>query len=134
MDTDPLSYTLASDSGEPISWIVSRSDLMIGLGTSEWSLGSRDAGQALTASIVHASNQSEDGVEYIMPAKVGNMVVYVRRGNRELGSIAYDFAQDAYNSISLTTMNPEILGDGAKVMFNQLSPRNNVWVVRSHTA
>lgn len=131
MDTDPLSYTLASDSGEPISWIVSRSDLMIGLGTSEWSLGSRDAGQALTASIVHASNQSEDGVEYIMPAKVGNMVVYIRRGNREIGSISYDFAQDSYNSISLTTMNPEILGDGAKVMFNQLSPRNNVWVVRS---
>lgn len=131
LDTDPLSYTFASDSGEPVSWIVSRSDLMIGLGNSEWSLGSRDAGQALTASIVHASNQSEDGVEYLMPARVGNMVVYVRRGNREIGSIIYDFAQDAYNSTSLTTMNPEILGEGAKAMFNQLSPRNNVWVVRS---
>lgn len=130
LDTDPLSYTLASDSGEPISWIVSRSDLMIGLGTSEWSLGSRDSSQALTASIVHASNQSEDGVEYIMPAKIGNMVAYIRRGNREIGSISYDFAQDSYNSVSLTTMNPEILGDGAKAMFNQLSPRNNLWVVR----
>lgn len=130
LDTDPLSYTLASDSGEAISWIVSRSDLMIGLGTSEWSLGSRDAGQSITASIVHASNQSDDGVEFIMPARVANMVVYVRRGNREIGSIAYDFAQDSYNSLSITTMNPEILGTGVKTMFNQLSPRNNVWIVR----
>ena len=130
LDTDPLAYTLASDDGEPISWLVSRSDLMIGLGSSEWSLGSRDAGQALTQSIVKASDQSNDGVEYIMPAKVGNMVFYVRRGNREIGSITYDFASDAYNSISLTTMNPEILGPGAVNIFNQLSPRNNVYVVR----
>lgn len=130
LDTDPLAYTLASDDGEPISWLVSRSDLMIGLGSSEWSLGSRDAGQALTQSIVKASDQSNDGVEYIMPAKVGNMVFYVRRGNREIGSITYDFASDAYNSISLTTMNPEILGPGAVNIFNQLSPRNNVYAVR----
>lgn len=130
LDTDPLSYTLASDSGEPISWLVSREDLMIGLGNSEWSLGSRDAGQALTASIVKASEQSSDGVEYVMPAKVGNMVFYVRRGGREIGSIVYDFASDAYNSMSLTTMNPEILGGGVRCMFNRLSPRNDVFALR----
>lgn len=130
LDTDPLSYTLASDDGEPVSWLVSRQDLMIGLGTSEWSLGSRDAGQALTASIVHAANQSEDGVEYIMPTKAGGMVIYVRRGNREVGSISYDFASDSYNSISLTTMNPEIIGDGFVTIFNQLSPRNQIFAVR----
>jgi len=130
LDTDPLAYTLASDDGDPISWIVSKSDLMIGLGSSEWSLGSREAGKSLTASIVQASNQSEDGVEYIMPAKAGNMVIFVRRGNCELGSIAYDFASDAYNSISLTTMNPEILGGGVKNIFNQLSPKNMIFAVR----
>ena len=130
LDTDPLSYTLASDSGEPISWLVSREDLMIGLGNSEWSLGSRDAGQALTASIVKASEQSSDGVEYVMPAKVGNMVFYVRRGGREIGSIVYDFATDAYNSMSLTTMNPDILGGGVKCVFNRLSPRNDVFALR----
>lgn len=131
LDTDPLSYTLASDDGEPISWLISKSDLMIGKGGSEWSLGSRDAGQALTASIVKASNQSEDGVEYIMPAKAANMVIYVRRGNMELGSIAYDFASDSYNSISLTTLCPEILGDGINTIFNQLSPRNYIWAIRN---
>ena len=131
LDTDPLSYTLASDDGEPICWLVSKSDLMIGLGNSEWSLGSRDATQSLSAKIVQASNQSQDGVEYIMPAKAANMVVYVRRGNRELGCISYDFASDAYNSISLTTMCPEILGDGVKELFNQLSPRNCIWALRN---
>ncbi len=103
---------------------------MIGLGSSEWSLGSRDASQSLTSSIVRASNQSEDGVEYIMPAKAGNMVIYVRRGNLELGSITYDFASDAYNSISLTTMNPQILGDGVVNIFNQLSPQNRIYALR----
>ena len=131
LDTDPLAYSLASDDGEPISWIVSKSDLMIGLGSSEWSLGSRDASQSLTAKIVKASNQSQDGVEYIMPAKAANMVIYVRRGDRELGSISYDFASDAYNSISLTTMCPEILDSGVKTLFNQLSPRNYIWVLRN---
>ena len=130
LDTDPLAYTLASDDGEPISWIVSKNDLMIGLGSAEWSLGSRDASQSLTSSIIRASNQSEDGVEYAMPAKADNMVIYVRRGGRELGSITYDFASDAYNSISLTTLCPEILGDGVKAIFNQLSPKNRIWAVR----
>ena len=130
LDSDPLSYTLASDDGEPISWLISRQDLMIGMGSSEWSLGSRDAGQALTASIVHAANQSEDGVEYIMPTKAGGMVIYVRRGNREVGSISYDFASDAYNSICLTTMNPQIMGKGFKCIFNQLSPRNQIFALR----
>ena len=130
LETDPLSYNLASDDGEPISWLVSREDLMIGLGSSEWSLGSRESGEALTQSIVKASDQSSDGVEYIMPVKVGGMVVYVRRGNREIASMSYDFANDSYNSISLTTMNPEILGGGAVNIFNQLSPRNNLFVLR----
>nr|DAR29694.1 MAG TPA: stabilization protein [Caudoviricetes sp.] len=131
LDTDPLAYTLASDDGEPVSWLVSRSDLMVGMGSSEWSFGSRDAGQALTASIVHASNQSEDGVEYVMPTKAGGMVIYVRRGNRELGAISYDFASDSYNSVSLTTMNPEIMGDGVSCVFNQLSPRNRIFAIRN---
>ena len=130
LDTDALSFTLATDSGEPVSWLVSKSDLMIGLGNCEWSLGSRDAGQALTSSLVHASEQSADGVEYIMPTKAGNMVIYVRRGGMELGSITYDFATDAYNSISLTTMNPKILGDGVLDIFNQLSPNNKIYIVR----
>lgn len=131
LDTDPLSYTLACDDGEPISWLVSREDLMIGLGSAEWSLGSRDAGQSLTSSIVKASEQSSDGVEYTMPAKVGGMVFYLRRGGRELGSISYDFASDSYNSISLTTINPEILGGGIKCVFNRLSPRNDVFALRT---
>lgn len=131
LDTDPLSYTLASDDGEPISWLVSRQDLMIGLGNCEWSLGSRDAGQALTASIVQASSQSDDGAEYIMPARAGGMVVYVRRGARELGAISYDFASDSYNSMSLTTMHPEILGGGVKCIFNQLSPSNKIYALRN---
>lgn len=129
LDTDPLAYTLASDDGESISWLVSRSDLMIGLGNSEWSLGSREQGKALTASIVQASNQSDDGVEYIMPTKAGGMVIFVRRGERELASISYDFASDNYNAISLSTMHPELLDGGVVNIFNQLSPNNKIYVV-----
>lgn len=129
LDTDPLSYTLASDDGEPISWLVSRSDLMVGMGSSEWSFGSRDNSQALTSSIVHAASQSDDGVEYVMPAKVGGMVVFVRRGNRELASISYDFANDGYNAVSLCTMNPDILEGGVVSIFNQLSPTNKIYCV-----
>ena len=129
LDTDPLAYTLASDDGEPISWLVSRSDLMVGMGSSEWSFGSRDATQALTASIVHASSQSDDGAEYVMPAKAGGMVVFVRRGNMALAGISYDFASDAYNAISLTTMNPDLLASGVVCIFNQLSPDNKIYAV-----
>ena len=129
MDTDPLSYTLASDDGEPISWIISRQDLMIGIGSSEWSLGSRDAGQALTASIIQASCQSDDGAEYIMPTKAGGMVIFVRRGGIELASLAYDFANDGYNATSLSTMHPELLKSGVQTIFNQLSPSNKIYAV-----
>ena len=129
LDTDPLAYTLATDDGEPIAWLVSKSDIMIGTGNSEWSLGSRDAGQALTADIVSAKNQSADGVEYIQPAQCENMVVYVRRGGIELSSIAYDFANDSYASTSLSTMNPELLGNGIIQVFNQLAPKNRIWAI-----
>ena len=129
LDTDPLAYTLATDDGEPIAWLVSKSDIMIGTGNSEWSLGSRDAGQALTADIVSAKNQSADGVEYIQPAQCENMVVYARRGGIELSSIAYDFANDSYASTSLSTMNPELLGNGIIQVFNQLAPKNRIWAI-----
>lgn len=129
LDTDSLAYTLATDDGEPIAWLVSKSDIMIGTANSEWSLGSRDAGQALTAEIVSAKNQSADGVEYIQPAQCENMVVYVRRGGIELSSIAYDFANDSYASNSLSIMNPELLSKGVIQIFNQLTPRNRIWAI-----
>ena len=129
LETDPLAYTLATDDGEPISWLVSKSDLMIGLGNSEWSLGSRTSDKPLSASIVQASNQSADGVEYIMPAQCDNMVVFVRRGGTELTTINYDFASDNYASQSLSTMCPDLMNDGIKTIFNQLSPYNRIWAI-----
>ena len=129
LETDPLAYTLATDDGEPISWLVSKQDLMIGLGNSEWSLGSRSADKPLSASIVNASNQSADGVEYVMPAQCDNMVVFVRRGGTELTTISYDFASDNYASQSLSTMCPNLMQDGIKTVFNQLSPYNRIWAI-----
>ncbi len=130
--TDPLAYTLATDDGEPIAWLCSKQDIMIGSGNSEWSLGSRSADQALSADIVSAVKQSADGAEYVMPAQCENMVVFVRRGGTELASIVYDFATDSYDSTSLSTMCPELLESGCKQVFNQLSPHNQIWAITNN--
>lgn len=131
LETDPLAYTLAADEGEPICWINSADDLMIGTASQEWSLGSRDSSQSLSASIVAAKKQSEDGSEYLMPARAGGMLIYVKRGFLGLESIQYDFASDSYGSISLVTMHPDILKTGVKCVFNQLSPQNRIYCVKN---
>nr|DAL85802.1 MAG TPA: stabilization protein [Caudoviricetes sp.] len=130
METDPLSYTLAANEGEPICWLFSVDDLMIGTASQEWSLGSRDSSQSLSLSIVKANNQSEDGAEYIMPARAGGMLIYVKRGFIGLEAIQYDFASDSYGSISLVTMHPHILKSGVRCVFNQLTPQNRIYCVR----
>lgn len=130
LETDPLSFTLAANEGEPICWIQSIDDLMIGTYSSEWSLGSREAGKALSLSIMQAKIQSADGAEYLMPAQAGGMVMYVKRGFLSLEAIQYDFASDSYGSQSLTTMNPEILKGGVRHIFNQLTPQNRIYCVR----
>lgn len=130
LETDPLSFTLAANEGEPICWITSVDDLMIGTSSEEWSLGSRDSSQSLSASIVQAKRQSVDGSEYIMPAQAGGMLIYVKRGYLGLEAIRYDFASDSYGSNSLTTMHPDILKTGVKCVFNQLTPQNRIYCVR----
>lgn len=130
LDTDPLSFTLAANEGEPICWITSVDDLMIGTSSEEWSLGSRDSSQSLSASIVQAKRQSVDGSEYIMPAQAGGMLIYVKRGFLGLEAIRYDFASDSYGSNSLTTMHPDILKTGVRCVFNQLTPQNRIYCVR----
>lgn len=130
LETDPLSFTLAANEGEPICWITSVDDLMIGTSSEEWSLGSRDSSQSLSASIVQAKRQSVDGSEYIMPTQAGGMLIYVKRGYLGLEAIRYDFASDSYGSNSLTTMHPDILKTGVKCVFNQLTPQNRIYCVR----
>jgi hypothetical protein len=64
-----------------------------------------------------------------MPAQCDNMVVFVRRGGTELTTINYDFASDNYASQSLSTMCPDLMSDGVKTIFNQLSPYNRIWAI-----
>lgn len=129
-DDDAIEAALATSQANRVLWAVSdRRGLVIGTSGGEWILtASQEA--ALSPKNISFEAQSTCGSEpNIPPLATGNALLFVQRGGRVVRDLAYNYADDRYQSTDLSILARHILSDSPVVAWAwQQEPHGVVWM------
>ena len=127
---DAVQFTLAASEGNRINWMYSQSQLLIGTSGDEWTIGSADSSQALSATNVQASRQSSYGSKYMRAALVNDVLLFVQRNGRKVRELVYELNKDGWVAPDLTLLAEHITnGEIVEVAYQQ-QPDAVLWCVR----
>lgn len=127
---DGLQFTLAASEGNRINWMYSQSQLLIGTSGDEWTIGSADSAQALSATNVQASRQSSYGSKYMRAALVNDVLLFVQRNGRKVRELVYELNKDGWVAPDLTLLAEHITNGEIVDLAYQQQPDAVLWCVR----
>jgi hypothetical protein len=124
------SFTLASSEGNRINWLYSQSKLLVGTSGDEWTIGSADTAQALSATNVEARKQSSYGSKYMRASLVNDVLLFVQRNGRKVRELVYEFNKDGWVAPDLTLLAEHITSGEIVDIAYQQQPDAVLWCVR----
>lgn len=127
-DDSSLSYQVASDQVNIISWLKSAKSMVVGTTNAEFRLGSAEDG-ALTPGTVTVSRESRHGTANVEPEYMGNAVVYAQRAGIKLREMLFDFQSDSFASNDLTLFGDHLTRGKIKQLAFQQEPDTVCWIV-----
>lgn len=128
--SDAVQFTLAASEGNRINWMYSQSQLLIGTSGDEWTIGSADSTQALSATNVQANRQSSYGSKYMKAALVNDVLLFVQRNGRKVRELVYELNKDGWVAPDLTLLAEHITsGEIVEVAYQQ-QPDAVLWCAR----
>ena len=86
-DDETIAYNIAANQADPIRWITSGSDLVIGTLSQEFAAYGGGLGDPITPSNTRIVPQSGEGSNGVQPAKVGIETLFVNRAGRKVFSL-----------------------------------------------
>lgn len=102
-DTAALSLTMATTTQNPISWLLSRGEvIMLGTSDAEWTIASSTP-SSITPTTARISNHGNIGSAPIPALRATDRVLYCERGAGRIYEYAYSYEAAAYHSRDLTT-------------------------------
>lgn len=129
-DTSPIVFSLSSDTRNTINWLIPEKQLIIGTDSSEWTIGTRSNDKVLSGSNVTARRHSQHGSDRFIPARAGDMTLFIESGGIRLRTLKLSFQDDGYISDDLNLMATQIT---ETKRLNELaytrSPDKLVWVL-----
>jgi len=131
---DAISFTLSASEGNRINWMYSQSKLLVGTSGDEWTIGSSDAAQSISASNVQANRQSSYGSKYMRAAMVNDVLLFIQRNGRKVRELVYSLNKDGWVAPDLTLLAEHItIGQITDVAYQQ-QPDAILWCVRGDGA
>jgi hypothetical protein len=132
LDTDGLSFTLASDRVNAIQWVIAHGELMVGTFGEEWRVTPGGAANTITPTAIDAKVKSNIGSIDVKPLRVGDSVLFLNRTSDRVYAIRYNSDFDTYKPIDLTILAPHLF-DGYTITewAYQKVPDSVVWMIRS---
>jgi hypothetical protein len=124
------SFTLASSEGNRINWLYSQSKLLVGTSGDEWTIGSADTAQSLSATNVEARKQSSYGSKYMRASLVNDVLLFVQRNGRKVRELVYEFNKDGWVAPDLTLLAEHITNGEIVDIAYQQQPDAVLWCVR----
>lgn len=113
LDTDRLKYKLGGTTQNAIQWILGQEDLLIGTTGEEYRLGTGDSQTTLVPSVIpKRRRQSNRGSGRIQPLLVGDVPIFVQRGDRKVRQFFYDVANNIMKSPDLTILSEHVTEGG----------------------
>ena len=125
-----VSFTLAASEGNRINWMYSQSDLLIGTSGDEWTIGSADTAQSLSASNIQANRQSSYGSKYMKAALVNDVLLFVQRNGRKVRELVYELNKDGWVAPDLTLLAEHVTVNEIVELAYQQQPDAVLWCVR----
>jgi len=127
---DAVQFTLAASEGNRINWMYSQSQLLIGTSGDEWTIGSADSTQALSATNVQANRQSSYGSKYMRAALVNDVLLFVQRNGRKVRELVYELNKDGWVAPDLTLLAEHITSGEIVDIAYQQQPDAVLWCAR----
>lgn len=130
-DDETISYNIAANQADPIRWITSGSDLVMGTLSQEFAAYGGGLGDPITPSNTRIVPQSGEGSNGVQPAKVGIETLFVNRSGRKVFSLVNQSDVGSYVATDLLelaehlTLNSTI----ARVAWAK-NPASQLWVLR----
>lgn len=128
--SDAINFTLSASEGNRINWMYSQSRLLIGTSGDEWTIGSADSAQSLSATNVQAQRQSSYGSKYLRGALVNDVLLFVQRNGRKVRELVYDLNKDGWVAPDLTLLAEHITNGEIVEIAYQQQPDAVLWCVR----
>ncbi len=131
-DDETISYNIAANQADPIRWLTSASDLLIGTLSQEFAAFGGGLGDPITPSNTRIVPQSGEGSNAVQPAKVGIETLFVNRAGRKIFSLANQADVGAYVSTDLTELAEHLTANTTitRVAWAK-NPASLLWALRS---
>ncbi|MDE7469697.1 MAG: hypothetical protein K2M30_05375 [Desulfovibrionaceae bacterium] len=129
-DDDPITFTIASATVEPVQWIyVHRDRLFVGTALGEWSVSSYD-GNSLTPRSVSVSKHTSYGTSPLQPLHVGDAMVFVQKDKKVLRQLQYIMEYDSFIGKDLSILAEHIThGTTIRELVWQQYPQPVLWIL-----
>lgn len=136
LDSDAVTFTLASGEHNRIQWLQSSKALNVGTLGNEWTvLGGVSGALSPKAGGVLATRQTSVGSEPYKPLMIGMTTLFVERHGRTISEFTYDYAYDSYKTSDITILAPHLTESYSITTWAyQQAPDSIIWCTRSDGA
>lgn len=124
-DSNAIYYNLSTDKVSAVKWMASLGALIIGTEMYEMRMYSAGAGLAPGDCVVR--KETTYGVHDAAPLIIDDTLIFIQRLQRNLRSMGYDYARDAYVGPSLSTLAESLTEEGLKKIVYQREPNDLIW-------
>jgi hypothetical protein len=132
IDTDGVTFTLASKEVNAIQHITPFKELVIGTIGSEWKVDPGPNGETITPTTISAKEKSNVGCAAIKPLIADKSLLFLNRNTNKIYALTYSFDLDGYKPAELTVLAPHLFeGYTITEWAYQESPDSIVWCVRN---
>lgn len=133
LDSDAVTFTLASGEHNRIQWLQSSKALNVGTLGNEWTvLGGISGALSPKAGGVISTRQTSVGSEPYKPLMIGMTTLFVERHGRTISEYTYDYAYDSYKTSDITVLSTHMTESYSITTWAyQQTPDSIVWCTRS---
>lgn len=125
-----IAIQISSDQVNTIEWLAPSDGLVIGTTGGEFVAQEVTLDEPLGPGNVKITQQSLFGSKSVVPALVGDVILFVQRAGKKVRELQYEFSSNGYKSSDLTVLADHITNTGVVDMAYQQEPHNILWCVR----
>jgi len=130
VDSDAVTFTLASGTQNKIQWVSTGKSLHVGTLGDEWTVDGNDQ-SALTPTNILARRQTNQGSEPNKPLRIGITTLFVERHGRTINEFVYDYTFDSYKTSDMAILSPHLTEHYSVIDWTyQQTPDSIIWSVR----
>ncbi|NOT42377.1 MAG: hypothetical protein HOP13_18025 [Alphaproteobacteria bacterium] len=134
-DDETIAYNIAANQADPIRWLTSSSDLVIGTLSQEFAAFGGGLGDPITPSNTRIVPQSGEGSNAAPPVKAGVDTLFVNRAGRKVFALANESDGGSYASMDLLELAEHLTLSSSIVRIAWAkNPASLLWALRSDGA